>query len=167
MHLLITLRKKLLPGWTALFLLLFVCVIGNYEARAESEQIDYHNKFSFFGGVTQEDSNLDGTLALEYERLLIKHLGIGVVLSEFRSGDDKRSWAFLIPAFIHPYAGWYVVLGPGIEIEGSERIFIFRSGVGYDFELWPRWSIAPEFNVDFVGGGDVKLVYGLALSYAF
>ena len=62
MQLLNTLKKKLVTGWIALYLLLFVCVMGNYSARAESEQIEYYNKISFFGGVTQEGSDFNGTL---------------------------------------------------------------------------------------------------------
>jgi hypothetical protein len=60
MQLLNTLKKKFLIVSTALFILLFVCVIGIYKARAESEQIEYYNKISFFGGVTQEGSDLTG-----------------------------------------------------------------------------------------------------------
>lgn len=163
----VNLKKKFSPLCAALFLLLSVIINGNKEARADSEQVEYPNKISLFGGVTQEDSDLDGTIAFEYERLLNKHLGIGVVISEFTRGSVERSWLIAVPAFIHPYAGSYLVLGPGVEFEGSESIFIFRAGVGYDFEFLPRWSIAPEFNVDFVSGGETKLVYGLALSYSF
>jgi len=162
----INLKKKFQPLWAVLFLL-SVIINGNKEASAESEQIEYPNKLSLFGGVTQEDSDLDGTIAFEYERLLNKHLGIGGVISEFTTGAVERSWLIAATAFIHPYAGSYLVLGPGVEFEGSESIFIFRSGVGYDFEFLPRWSMAPEFNVDFVSGGEVKLVYGLALSYSY
>jgi hypothetical protein len=54
-----------------------------------------------------------------------------------------------------------------VEFEEDEASFFFRAGVGYDFELSSRWSLAPEFNVDFIEGGDTKLVYGLSLSYSF
>ena len=48
----------------------------------------------------------------------------------------------------------------------SETNFLFRAGTGYEFELMPRWSLAPEINADFVDG-DTKLVYGLTLSWEF
>lgn len=134
-------RKKVpLSGWALLLLILFVGVCGINDAWADSEELEFRNKITLFGGVTQEGSEIDGSI------------GLG--------------------ATVHPYAGLYFLIGPGIEIvdrkdEGNEESFIFRLGVGYDFELTPRWSLAPEFNVDFVSGGDNALVYGLVLGYAF
>lgn len=162
-----SLKMDLLTTWTALLLFLCVGVAGNDNARAESEEIEYRNKIALFGGVTQESSDLiDGSLALAYERLFSKLIGVGSLV-EFTGGDVERSWLVLVPVYIHPYAGWFIDLGPGIEFEGSEGNFIFRAGVGYEFELWHRWALAPEFNVDLVGGGDTKLVYGLTLVYSF
>jgi hypothetical protein len=37
--------------------------------------------------------------------------------------------------------------------------------VAYEFEIG-RWSITPEFNVDFVEGEEA-LVYGLSFGYGF
>jgi outer membrane lipoprotein SlyB len=36
-----------------------------------------------------------------------------------------------------------------LEFEDSETNLLFRAGLGYEFELRPRLSLAPEFNVDF------------------
>jgi hypothetical protein len=43
---------------------------------------------------------------------------------------------------------------------------MFRIGVGYEFEVVPRWAIVPEFNVDFVDG-ERELVYGVSAQYEF
>jgi hypothetical protein len=63
--------------------------------------------------------------------------------------------------------GGFIGLAPGVEFEEEEANFLFRTGVGYDFELSLRWSLAPEFNVGFIEGGHTKLIYGLSLSYSF
>ena len=164
-------KKVLLSGWALLFLILFVGVSGNNNAWAEPEGVEHRHKIYLFGGVTQEDSEIDGSLGLGYEYRITELLGIAG-LAEFTGGEAERAMAFGIGATVHPYAGLYFLAGPGFEIvdpkhEDREELFLFRLGVGYDFELTPRWSLAPEFNVDFVSGGDVKLVYGLVLGYAF
>jgi hypothetical protein len=91
-------------------------------------------------------------------------LGVGG-LGEY-AGGDFDSWVLGVPLFIHPYADLIVWLAPGVEIEDGETDFLFRVGLGYEFEIYPRWSLAPELNFDFAGG-DTKLVYGLTLSWAF
>lgn len=49
----------------------------------------------------------------------------------------------------------------------SETSFTFRVGAGYEFELSRRWSLAPEFNADFISGKRATLVYGLSLGFGF
>ena len=164
-------KKILLSGWVLLFLVFFVAVIGNNDVRAESEGLEYRNKIFLFGGLTQEDSEIDGTLGLGYEYLFTELLGIAG-MAEFTSGEVERKMAFGLGATIHPYAGLYFLIGPGFEIvdrkhEGDEEFFMFRLSIGYEFELTPRWYLAPEFNVDFVSGGENALVYGVVLGYAF
>jgi hypothetical protein len=91
-------------------------------------------------------------------------LGIGG-LAEY-AGGDFDSWVLGVPFFIHPYAGWIAWLAPGAELEDGDTNFLFRAGLGYEFEIYPRWSLAPEINFDFTDG-DTKLVYGLTLSWQF
>jgi hypothetical protein len=57
------------------------------------------------------------------------------------------------------------VLAPGLEHRDDENEFLFRAGVAYEFEIG-RWSIAPEFNVDFVDG-EKAYVYGLSFGWGF
>ena len=160
-----------MSGWTLLFLILSVGVSGNHDVWAESEGVEHRHKIFLFGGVSQEDSEIDGSLGLGYEYRFTELFGVAG-MAEFTGGEIERSMAFGIGATVHPYKGLYFVIGPGFEVvepehEDREELFLFRIGVGYHFELTPRWSLAPEFNVDFVSGGETKLVYGLALGYAF
>ena len=80
--------------------------------------------------------------------------------------DGSDSWVLCVPFFLHPYAGWAAWLAPGVEIEEEENNFLFRVGLGYEFEVSPRWSVAPEINVDFTNG-NTKLAYGFTLSWGF
>ena len=135
------------------------------ELRSKAhEEGDYRNKVSLFGGNTQDDSENGASIGLEYEYRINPRFGIGG-LGEY-AGGDFDSWVIGIPVFIHPHAGWFFRLAPGLEFEDSETSFLFRAGLGYEFELMPRWSLAPEINADFVDG-DTKLVYGLTLSWKF
>ena len=149
-----------------LFILVALTSIGVCDESGSKahEEGDYRNKVSLFGGNTKDGSENGASIGLEYEYQINPRFGIGV-LGEYASGDFD-SWVIGIPVFIHPHAGWFFRLAPGLEFEDSETNFLFRAGLGYEFELMPRWSLAPEINADFVDG-DTKLVYGLTLSWEF
>ena len=158
-------KKKLIP-LGVFFIFLFAGIGGNNTVCAEPEEMEHRNKLGVFGGITQENSDLDGSLGLEYEYLFIEGIGVGGIL-EFTSGGVERSWLAAVPLYFHPYDEWFIVLAPGIEFEGSEGNIVLRAGVGYDFEFMPQWSLAPQFNVDFLEGDDTKLVYGFAIVYSY
>jgi len=152
------------------FITLVMAVIFFYSVAPAEEQArtagkeadDFRNRFSLFGGMTQEGSDHGASVGLEYEYRLGSYLGVGG-LAEY-AGGDFDSWVLGVPFFIHIYAGWVVWLAPGVEIEDSETNFLFRAGMGYEFEIYPRWSLAPEVNFDFTDG-DTKLVYGFTLTW--
>ncbi|MGI9512066.1 MAG: hypothetical protein ACR2OL_04115 [Anderseniella sp.] len=54
---------------------------------------------------------------------------------------------------------------PGIEVHKDETEFLFRAGIGYEFEI-DRFTILPELNADF-GEGEVNLVFGASLGFKF
>jgi hypothetical protein len=118
-----------------------------------------------FGGVTQHGGDAGASIGLEYEYRVNPLFGIGA-FGEY-AGGEIDTWVFGIPGFIHPYAGWFIRLAPGLEFEGSETLYFFRTGVGYEFELSPRWGLAPEFNMDILEGNKTEFVYGLSLIYGF
>lgn len=157
--------------WVSLIMVILMCTLFPLTAAAEdspagtSEDAGGGQRLSMFVGNTQDGSENGLSVGLEYEYRWTRKFGVGA-LAEY-AGGDFDSWVVGIPFFIHPHAGWFIRLAPGLEHEDSENSFLFRAGVGYDFEIMPRWSLAPEFNVDFVEGGDDKLVYGLSLSREF
>ncbi len=151
---------------TLVFAVLFyaIAIAEDPASTADKEADDFRNRVSLFGGMTQDGSEYGASVGLEYEYRLGPHLGLGG-LAEY-TGGDFDSWVLCVPFFIHPYAGWAVWLAPGAEIEEEENNFLFRVGLGYDFEIYPRWSVAPEINVDFTNG-NTKLAYGFTLSWDF
>lgn len=159
--------------WVSLVMVILMCTLFPLTAAAEdspagtSEDAGGGQQLSMFVGNTQDSSENGLSVSLEYEYRWTRKFGVGA-LAEY-AGGDFDSWVVAIPFFIHPHAGWFVRLAPGIELEreDNENNFLFRVGVGYDFEITPHWSLAPEFNVDFVDSGEDKLVYGLSLSREF
>lgn len=95
----------------------------------------------------------------------VSHCYFPPVFYHLGSGID--AWVVGIRFFWHPHAGWFLLLMPGSGREENKTGFVFRAGVGYDFSIAPRWSLAPEFNVEFHEGGDSKLIYGLTVSREF
>ncbi|MFC1822562.1 hypothetical protein ACFL9T_07630 [Thermodesulfobacteriota bacterium] len=156
--------------WIQLMTLTIVCLFGftasaeEVDQKAGEKEEDYRNRIAFFGGNTQDGSENGLSGGLSYEFFLGSHFGVGGAVEY--AGGDFDSWVIIAPLFLHPYAGWGFWVAPGVEIEDGETNFLFRIGLGYEFELWPRWSLGPEFNADF-SDGETKLVYGLTLSLKF
>ncbi|HUV64998.1 MAG TPA: hypothetical protein VMW24_13955 [Sedimentisphaerales bacterium] len=129
----------------------------------------YHlNMLEVFLGNTHEDAHHESedgfTIGFTYERRFSELLGMGGFY-EYAAGDFDK-WSVGVPLFIHPYEGFRFALAPGLEHRHGDDEFLFRAGVGYEFELSERWIVMPEFNVDFVDG-DESLVFGLTLGYGF
>jgi hypothetical protein len=54
---------------------------------------------------------------------------------------------------------------PGVEIHHDESAFLFRAGVGYEFEL-KQFTLMPEVNADFVDG-ETNLFLGVSIGVKF
>ena len=136
---------------------------------AKDTSAHYHtNLVELFLGGTYEDGDHgseDGfSVGIVYERRLNNLWGTGGFY-EYVAGDFDK-WSVGIPLFIHPYKEFRFTLAPGLEHRDSGDEFLFRLGVGYEFELSKRWIWMPEFNVDFVDGQEAY-VFGLAIGYGF
>ena len=76
---------------------------------------------------------------------------------------SDRGYLRLRPTFIHKLNGslcWPL----GVEVKESNNSFIFRAGVGCEFELTRHWSLAPEPSVGFEGSEEVKPVYDFRIT---
>jgi hypothetical protein len=128
----------------------------------------HHDIFEVFLGGTYEDSDHGSengfTIGLIYEHRFSELLGFGGFF-EYAAGDFDK-WSIGVPLFIHPHEGWRFVLAPGLEHRDSDDEFLFRTGVGYEFELSEQWVMIPEFNVDFVDGEE-SYAYGISFGVGF
>ena len=153
------------------FLLLVVLVLVPYGVQAEeATQSEYSSEFerrqsvAFFMGNTHDGSEDGFTVGMNYEYRLSETNGIGGLV-EYASGE-LDSWVFAAPLFIHPYKGLRLLVALGFEYGHSEAEFLIRTGIAYEFEMGERWTITPEFNVDFVDSEE-KYIYGVAFGYWF
>ncbi len=128
------------------------------------EELENHHHVEVFLGNTHTEDDEDAfSIGVQYEYRLSPLMGVGI-LGEY-AFEDLDSWVVGVPLTLHPGAGWQLVAMPGVEIENNETSFLFRAGVGYEFEL-EQFTIKPEFNADFVKG-DVNLVFGASLGVGF
>jgi len=47
-----------------------------------------------------------------------------------------------------PWKGLVFLAGPGIEIEQSRNLQVFRLGVEYEIDIFPGWDLSPNFFYD-------------------
>lgn len=150
--------------------LLVLLILPAWGAGAEStadageSEGERLNKVELFLGNTQNGSSNGASIGVSYERRLSQLFGFGGYV-EYAGGDFATS-AVGANFVLHPHAGWIVKLSPGVEFDDHSTNFQFRLGAAYDFEITPSWSLAPEFNVEFVDG-ERNLIYGLSAGYAF
>ena len=149
---------------TVMFLTLPAPKAVRGETGREPEGGEPRHRIEIFLGGTQTEGIVDLATGLSFEFRLSQRIGLGAFLEYAKKDADV--WTFGVPLYIHPYRGVRLLLAAGLEHEGSENSFLVRAGVAYEIEI-QRWSITPEFNVDFVSGGHTALVYGVSFGYAF
>jgi hypothetical protein len=159
------LRNVVLLGMAAMWL-----GLAGGTARASDVEVPTHEAVEhrhhlelFLGNTHTEDDEDAFSFGLGYEYRLTHFLGIGV-LGEY-AVKDIDAWVVGVPLAIHPGAGWRLVVMPGLELHDGDSEFLFRTGVGYEFEV-DRYTIMPEFNADFVDD-EVNYVFGVGLGVKF
>ena len=130
-----------------------------------------HHHLALFAGLgaeTKRDTPDENGFAigLVYEYRFHKHWGIGIAVDALGQ-DTFRDASLVVPVSLHPIGNWRVFTGPGVEFTDKKDKFIYRLGVGYEFPLGGHWSLAPEVLADFVDGGGIIYIGGLALGYEF
>lgn len=99
-------------------------------------------------------------------RYAINHKVSFGVLAEY-SESPFESWILGVPfVFNLGETSWQLTTMPGIELEGSEQEFLFRTGIGYEFETESGFSYKPEINVDWVDG-ETAVVVGVSFGRRF
>ena len=107
-----------------------------------------------------------GAVGIEYGYRFSKKWGVGAVIESLGS-DTVRDASIVIPLSFHPYAGWRLFTGPGVEFGEEQNDWMLRFGGGYEFELVNRRTLAPEVVYDVVESGKRTYIFGLALGRSF
>ena len=155
------------------------------ETTAESHDDDHHIHANhlgvLIGASTPKKSKSETSFALgvDYERRLNDLFGVGALV-DFVFGDFKRNALAGAAFFVHPVGDLTLLAAPGAEWVEKETldaraapkheergpIFVIRLGVSYPFHIG-NGSIAPMFNVDFIGESKTTFVYGVSFGYGF
>lgn len=115
------------------------------------------------GSSGETESVTEATIGIDYEYRLSWLWGIGALFDYV--GRDARASVAAAGVFLHPVAGLKLLAAPGLEHHEGENEFLFRLGLGYEFEIG-RWALTPGASVDFVDG-DEAYVYGLYIGRGF
>ncbi|CAB5089194.1 hypothetical protein D3OALGA1CA_781 [Olavius algarvensis associated proteobacterium Delta 3] len=143
-----------------------VIAMAESEKEGKSAEEHYRHQIVAFGGNTHDGSDHGAALALGYLHILGPHFRIGGFVE--RATGDFDLWLIGFDTAVFPIGGWYIRAAPSVEFEESETRFVFRLGTGYEFDLGPRWSIAPEINYDNNRRErEHTFVYGIAAAYKF
>jgi hypothetical protein len=152
---------------TAAVVLLFTVLLFNHSiSAAESEEGHEHaNHMGLFLGNTHHSGEDGFSVGVDYEHRISEIFGVGGLIEY--AGGDFDTWIFGAPLYIHPYKGLRFLVAPGFETEENETKFLVRAGIAYHIPLGNGWSIAPEYNFDFVEGGEEYQVYGISVGLGF
>jgi len=81
--------------------------------------------------------------------------------------DTLRDTVVAVPISFHPSGPWRLFAGPGYEFTEKKDKALLRTGVGYEFHLRGHWTLSPEIIIDFISGGAVTVLGGVAVGYEF
>ena len=126
-----------------------------------------HHHIGLFAGAATEtqqqvEKQTEFATGLEYEARIAELWGVGA-MTEFVGNDAIRETILFLQFSVHFYGEFRLVLAPGIEFAETKKHEVFRVGLGYEFALGHGFTLAPEFNADFIEGGKITYVYGLTV----
>ncbi|TMV09900.1 hypothetical protein FGK63_02175 [Ruegeria sediminis] len=121
----------------------------------------------FLGGTHADHHGSSETVfsaGVQYRYAITHRVSFGV-LAEY-ANEPLDAWIVGAPVVFNlGETNWQLTAMPGVEIEDSEEEFLFRAGVGYEFEL-TDYTLKPEVNVDWVDG-DTAIVAGVSVGFRF
>ncbi len=132
-----------------------------------------HKHIALFLGTGKEDDGHSHThdadaIGLEFQYRLDAKWAIGAVLERVDVGSHTST------VLVVPFSRFFgdsvrVFGGPGYEFKPGARKdkALLRAGIGYEFELNEKWSLAPEAQVDLIEGGANTWLVGVAIGYGF
>jgi len=82
--------------------------------------------------------------------------------------ERENPMLFTMDALWKPYKGLVLLLGPGVEFEKTENLFVVRGGLEYEFELKSsHWDISPTIFYDSRRHAYDTFSFGLGLGKRF
>lgn len=146
------------------------CVTAHGAGPGE-EFAPHHHVAGFLGAGLEtkrdgREKEIGIALGLEYEYRFDPRWGVGGIF-EALGKDTLRDVVVVVPFSFHPGGPWRVFFGPGYEFTEKKDKALLRVGVGYEFHLDEHWTIAPELLGDFISGGAVTVLGGIAIGYGF
>lgn len=118
----------------------------------------WRNHAFAFAGVTNDDGDYGFTVGLNYERRFHLWYGVG---GTFEATLGQTRDLVIGPTFeLHPVSDLRIGLTAAGELRDSDWDFLFRIGLGYDFEWRPGWTIAPSVALDFARGQRIIVLGG-------
>lgn len=151
----------------AAVVLMFTVLLLNPSISADESagEHEHVNHMGLFLGNSHRGGETGFSIGLDYEHRVSDLLGFGALVEY--AGGDFDSWVLGAPLYIHPYKGLRLLAAPGFEDEESETKFLVRAGAAYQIPFGSRWSISPEYNIDFIEGGEKIQVYGVSIGLGF
>jgi len=94
------------------------------------------------------------------------------VLTDYDKTGDTRirenPVIMSLPLYYSPWDGGLTFYtGPGIELEAEHIFWVYRFGIGYEFELPGHWDFAPEFVYDLKGGSINSFTLAIGIGKRF
>lgn len=131
----------------------------------------HHHGALFLGGGAEtkrdgREKEIGIALGGEYEYRFDRKWGVGAVI-EGLGKNTLRDLVVAVPVSFHPAGDWRVFAGPGYELTEKKDKALLRVGAGYNFHIDDHWSLAPEIIGDFISGGAVTILAGVAIGYQF
>ena len=173
---------------------LVVCAVAlSFFSNAQSHDPEEEHSFKHFRisgaiGQTYIPEATSGnaafvvvpTLGLDLQYWFKPRWGIGlkndIELANYLVDDKDGNSAVIrnnpviiaLPALFSPWeSNFTFILGPGLEIESHENFFIFRAGVGSEFEIGNHWDFAPEIIYDLKNGHINTISFAIGVGKRF
>lgn len=168
-------KTCLLTTLASLFFTAWGTAVRAEEEHAGAAHSFHRHHTALFLGNTQDDKGDEHGLSVgvDYVYRLNQWMGLGGK-AEYAGGDFKH-FMLLAGASLHPYKNWVLIVVGGAEVHNEhdvdgederKREWLIRTGVGYQIHLSERYSIVPEFNVDF-SEHETLFVYGVSIGMGF
>jgi hypothetical protein len=120
------------------------------------------------------------TLGLDFQYWITPKWGVGLkndieianyVVQDHDGGPSivrHNPLIIAVPALFSPWENHFTfIMGPGIELEEHQNFFVFRAGVGSEFEVGNHWDFAPEIIYDLKNGNINALTIAIAVGKRF